>query len=717
MQNTTKAFDTVGEFLGNKLGKIKNLLGLIVCITVLNSIGFAAPGFIPDTTFGDLGKVISSPDGSANAAAYGMALQTDGKIIMVGSSGANPGLFVARFNSNGSLDTTFGSNGWTAATVEGGGYAYGVDIQPDGKIVVGGTTRVNNDDYFAIARFNTDGTLDTSFDSDGKKTISFNDIITNGASYRKLLTVIKVGSDGKIIVAGTALQSTVDDRFIFARLESNGAIDTSFGTNGKIVNEPYGSNLDRVTDMVILPDGKFVVSARLTTVCCNFRMAIKFNVNGTREWTYQQGLTEFGNYNGFDGIAALPDGKFIATGNRDGKIVALRLNANGTEDTTFNSSALLPSGQALSPAVQPDGKIVANYMPSNGWADTRNSFNLIRFNVNGTPDSEFGSGGMIPATATAGRDYGQKVFVQPDGKILIGGYSVVNSSYYFSMMRYRSISSITNNPRFDYDGDGRSDISVYRPSSGVWYLNQSTSGFSAAQFGISTDKIVPADYDGDGKTDLAIYRDGVWWILQSSNNLIKTFQFGLAEDKPQTGDFDADGRDDLVVFRPSNGNWYVSRSSDNVFTTTSYGLSQDIPQSADYDGDGKTDIAVFRPSSGVWYVKKSSGGEFTMQFGLNGDRPAASDFDGDGKTDIAVFRPSNGAWYISRSSDNQITILTFGLQEDISVPADYDGDGKADIAVFRPSNGGWYQMLSTSGFSAQVFGLENDRPAPSAFNP
>jgi len=156
-------------------------------------------------------------------------------------------------------------------------------------------------------------------------------------------------------------------------------------------------------------------------------------------------------------------------------------------------------------------------------------------------------------------------------------------------VRVREDSNV--NPNADFDGDGRSDISVFRQSDGAWYLNSSTQGFSATQFGLSTDKITPADYDGDGKTDIAVYREGTWYWLNSSNGGFNAIQFGLASDIPQPADFDGDGRAELAVYR--GGNWYTLNLANNQFNAVQFGLSTDKPVVADYDGDGRADYAVY----------------------------------------------------------------------------------------------------------------------------
>lgn len=270
---------------------------------------------------------------------------------------------------------------------------------------------------------------------------------------------------------------------------------------------------------------------------------------------------------------------------------------------------------------------------------------------------------------------------------------------------------------FDYDNDRKADVSLFRPSDATWYLLQSTNGFGAVQFGVSTDTAVSADYDGDGKTDIAVYRasNGTWWILRSSNLSVVSAQFGSAGDMPVQGDYTGDGKADIAVWRPSTGDWLILRSEDGSFYSVPFGTTGDIPAPGDYDGDGKFDPGVFRPSTGNWYLQQSLGGFVGASFGLSGDKVTPADYDGDGKTDVAVFRPSTATWWILNSATLQTSAANFGLGTDIPTPADFDGDGKADVAVFRPSDGSWYLSQSTNGFLGVAFGTNGDVPAPSTY--
>lgn len=269
---------------------------------------------------------------------------------------------------------------------------------------------------------------------------------------------------------------------------------------------------------------------------------------------------------------------------------------------------------------------------------------------------------------------------------------------------------------FDYDGDGKADLSVFRPLSATWFsTGSSNNAFNSTTFGLSTDVITPADYDGDGKTDISLFRPttGEWFRLNSSNGTFSTVSFGSNGDIPAPADFDGDGKADISVFRPSNGTWYRLNSTDTSFTAVAFGLNGDKPAIGDFDGDGKADVTVFRPSNGTWYSLSSSNSTFSaIGFGISTDLIVPADYDGDGKTDIAVFRASEGTWYRLNSSDNSFASIAFGANGDVPAPADFDGDGKADISVFR--SGIWYQQRSTQGFTAIGFGIDGDKPTPNS---
>lgn len=242
----------------------------------------------------------------------------------------------------------------------------------------------------------------------------------------------------------------------------------------------------------------------------------------------------------------------------------------------------------------------------------------------------------------------------------------------------KSVEAIQNRKKIqkyiiDYDGDGKSDISVYSIKEHILYIKDHPNHKWKFSFDIPLP--ILGDYDGDLKTDIAFYDKGFWHIF--SYLLTK---LGKRGDIPVPGDYDGDAKTDIAIWRPNKGAWLFSIKKDIVI----WGEIQDIPVPMDYNGDGITDIAVWRPSSGKWYIKSSSGETSVMHWGTAGDIPVPGDFNGDGKCDIAVWRPSDGIWYIKGQDNYQ-----FGARGDIPVPGDYDGDGVADIAVWKSSDGLW----------------------------
>ena len=277
----------------------------------------------------------------------------------------------------------------------------------------------------------------------------------------------------------------------------------------------------------------------------------------------------------------------------------------------------------------------------------------------------------------------------------------------------------------DFTGDARADYAVFRPSNNFWYINPSSAAnnsFTGQPFGDSTtDILTPGDYDGDGITDIAVWRrtNGTFFVLRSSNNTVAVQQFGQNGDEPVARDYDGDRRTDYAVVRQVNGTlvWYILNSgSNNSFRGEQFGAASDIVAPGDYDGDGRFDLAVFRgmgDQPATFFVRRSSdGGVIARQFGLASDLVVPGDYDGDGRTDFAVVRTGSAyQWFILRSSTNTSISVQLGAKPDLPTQNDYDGDGRTDVSVYRQQTGTFFVINSSNGsVTARQFGQNGDYP-------
>jgi uncharacterized delta-60 repeat protein len=404
-------------------------------------VALAAPGDL-DRTFSGDGKVRTNFTPAADGAG-GVAIQTDGKIVAVGTAGSTsregPNFALARYRADGTLDSSFGVDGKVTTRFRYQSWALDVAIQTDGKIVAVGQT----DPKLALARYNPDGTLDTTFDGNGKATLAFPPLDHASAAG------VAIQADGKIVVAGEAwceetfltCHEEESGDFAVARFEADGTLDASFSQDGWLTTDISGDDIGSA--VTLQADGKIVVVGGVNNQSglADFGL-VRYNNDGTLDSTFGDGgraRTDFGGsgVDRADALAIQADGKLVAAGRAGGKFALVRYDSDGTPDAGFGRAGKVTTNLtskldfAYGVAIQATGKIVAA-----GRAGSR--FGVARYTAGGLLDTTFGGDGKVMTDFTPQHDAAFDVALQATGKIVLAGNAGVFDDGRFALTRYRA---------------------------------------------------------------------------------------------------------------------------------------------------------------------------------------------------------------------------------------------------------------------------------------
>lgn len=379
--------------------KIKFIKSTFISIAIfLFTFTSAAQDGLLDNSFGNNG-IVTTNIATNDAFGRSVVIQPDGKIVVAGENlniGTSNDFALVRYEINGNLDTSFG-NGGKVITVIGNDNDRGnsVALQPDGKIVVAGFTKNGINYAFATVRYDINGSLDTTFGIDGK-------IITHIGTDNDFGNSLIIQTDGKIVVAGRS-SNGINDDFALVRYNSNGSLDNTFGISGKVTTE-IGNSSDSGQSVVLQPDGKILVAGySFFNSTVDFAL-VRYNPNGNLD-------SDFGN---------------------SGKVI---------------TAVGIGGDYGFSMALQPNGKITVAGASFNGLD---NDFAIVRYNTNGSLDNTFGIDGKVTTAIGTNYEYGYSLAIQPDGKALVAGYSVIGSNSNFALVRYDNSGNL--DPTFGTNG-------------------------------------------------------------------------------------------------------------------------------------------------------------------------------------------------------------------------------------------------------------------------
>ncbi len=421
-----------------------------------------------DQSFGTDGWVFASIE-ERKSGGSDVVVQPDGKIIVIGTynNGDNDDFIVTRYNENGTIDQTFGTNGVTIISV-GPAFdvAISVALQEDGKIIVAGYVNGIDSNDFGIARVNSDGTIDSTFGINGR-------VITPIGDQQDYLTAITIQRDGKIIAVGYPQGGDVNlyDAMI-VRYLPNGDLDNSFGEDG-IVTQDYNGGADSFYDVIVQRDGK-IIAVGYTNNKVSFRtemLIVRYNTDGSLDTTFgdtgmvtkQVPLTPgaFASTIGY-AVSEQEDGKILIAGDSYPRIVVVRYNSDGTLDATFGTDGIVITAgkdsldQATPNTIlqQENGQFI---ITGHSYLGGKRMATALRYNNNGSLDLTFGDGGFAFAKTDGGYFYGAKSEMQNDGKILIAGRDLVAGVGRIGIVRINN----TGAPLTDVEVDGKMHVNEF----------------------------------------------------------------------------------------------------------------------------------------------------------------------------------------------------------------------------------------------------------------
>lgn len=407
------------------------IMGLLLTLIAITTIHAQKPGDL-DPTFGN-GGIVTTTIGGNYQWGLGIALQPDDKIVVVGEHGVDNliSFAVLRYTVTGTLDSTFNNSGFITTAI-GTHYnsAWSVAVQPDGKIVVVGPSQTGvfpGDDVFSVVRYTVTGTYDSTFNGTGIVTTHVNSRHNDDEAYS-----VALQPDGKIVVAGHSGENKEASRdFAVVRYTPTGTLDSTFTHTG-IVTTPISACDDEGRAVAIQPDGKIVVAGN--SGCkddnnANFAV-VRYTITGALDSSFSNtGIvtTPIGNGNDYAfSVALQPDGKIVAAGHSSDSVAVVRYTITGVLDSTFNGTGIVTTSnmQGYKMAMQPDGKIiVAGYIENDaGYGD----FAAVRYTTSGALDTTFNRTGIVTTPIGDGYDEGVAVAIQSDGKIVVAGINQIN---------------------------------------------------------------------------------------------------------------------------------------------------------------------------------------------------------------------------------------------------------------------------------------------------